>query len=93
MTHDFGIGYLQKSRESGSFYRHTEKIELTYTRTQGLDAYLVAGHETALTLRKGSFIKAEVNIGFGMERDYSGLPPGYKLLFGLGAGISAHFIF
>ncbi|MDR1317727.1 MAG: hypothetical protein LBK13_12725, partial [Spirochaetales bacterium] len=39
MTHDFGIGYLQKSRESGSFYRHTEKIELTYTRTQGLDAY------------------------------------------------------
>jgi hypothetical protein len=93
MVRDFGIAYLQKSRESGSFYRHTEKIELTYTRARGLDAYLVAGHETALSLRKGSFIKAELNIGFGMERDYSGLPPGYKLLFGLGAGISAHFIF
>jgi hypothetical protein len=93
LSQDFGIDYLRKSRESGSFYRHTEKIELSYTRAEGLDAYLVAGHETALTLRKGSFIKAEVNIGFGMERDYSGLPPGYKLLFGLGAGLSAHFIF
>ncbi|MDR3200657.1 MAG: hypothetical protein LBT68_04295, partial [Spirochaetales bacterium] len=93
MESDLGIGYLQKSRESGSYYQHTEKIEITYTRNEGLTAYLVAGHETALTLRKGSFIKAELNLGFGMERDYSGLPPGYRLLFGLGAGISAHFIF
>ncbi|MDR1932779.1 MAG: hypothetical protein LBQ57_08175 [Spirochaetales bacterium] len=93
MARDFGVGYLQKSRESGSYYQHTEKLELIYTRNEGLTAYLVAGHETALTLRKGSFIKAELNLGFGMERDYSGLPPGYKILFGLGAGLSAHFIF
>ncbi|MDR3200396.1 MAG: hypothetical protein LBT68_02955, partial [Spirochaetales bacterium] len=93
MIRDFDIGYLKKSRESGSYYQHAEKIELTYTHNDGLTAYLVAGHETALTLRKGSFIKAEVNLGFGLERDYSGLPPGYKILFGLGAGLSAHFIF
>jgi hypothetical protein len=92
MRRDFGIGYLEKSRESGSYSEHTEKLELTYTRSQALTAYLVAGHETALALRKGSFIKAEVNLGFGLEKDYSGLP-GYKLLFGLGAGLSAHFIF
>ncbi|MCL1818498.1 MAG: hypothetical protein FWG35_06170, partial [Spirochaetaceae bacterium] len=93
MARDFGIGYLEKSREAGSYYQHTEKIELTYTQNRGLTAYLVAGHETALTLRKGSFIKADANLGFGVERDYSGLPPGYKILFGLSLGISAHFIF
>jgi hypothetical protein len=93
MENDFGISYMEKSREAGAYYQHTEKIEITYAREQGFNTYIVAGHETALTLRKGSFIKAEVNLGFGMEQDYSGLSPGYKLLFALGGGISAHFVF
>ena len=93
MIRDFGFRLMAAARDDGAYYSHTEKLDLTYDRKNGLKAYLVMGHETALTLRKNGFIKAEVNLGLGYEKDYSGLPPGFRLVFGLGGGISAHFMF
>ena len=93
MLRDFGLGPLRAAKEGGAHYRHTEKADLSYSWLEGLKGYLVLGHETALTFRGSSFIKAELNLGLGFEKDYSGLPPGYRILLGLGGGISAHFLF
>ncbi|MDR2588895.1 MAG: hypothetical protein LBC67_05655 [Spirochaetales bacterium] len=92
-SRDFGIGYLKRSREAARLYEHTEKLKVSYTRDRGLTAYVTAGHETALPLPKSGFIKLGFDVGFGVEKDYSGLPPGYKILLALGGGISAHFVF
>jgi hypothetical protein len=93
MVRDFGIGLMGKAREGGAYYNHTEKLEFTYDGKDGFKTFIIAGHETALTLKKYGFIKAELNMGFGIERDYSGLPPGYRLIFGLQGGLTAHFKF
>ncbi len=93
MLRDFGLGPLRAAKEGGAHYRHAEKADLSYSWLEGLKGYLVLGHETALTFRGSSFIKAELNLGLGFEKDYSGLPPGYRILLGLGGGISAHFLF
>jgi hypothetical protein len=84
---------MRKAREDGAYYRHTEKLEATYDGKEGFKSFIIAGHETALTLKKHGFIKAELSVGLGIERDYSGLPPGYRLIFGLQGGLSAHFKF
>ena len=86
MLRDFGLGPLRAAKEGGAHYRHTEKADLSYSWLEGLKGYLVLGHETALTFRGSSFIKAELNLGLGFEKDYSGLPPGYRILLGLGGG-------
>jgi hypothetical protein len=93
MLRDFGLSILRTAMEDGAYYLHTEKIDLTYNRLEGLKSYLVLGHETALTLRRNGFIKAEINLGVGIEKDYSGLPPGYRVLLGLGGGLSVHLMF
>lgn len=93
IVRDFGTSSLRKAREWGAFYLHTEKLEYRYEDREGWKQYLVAGHETALTFPKYGYIKAEIQIGLGFEEDYSGLPPGYRVLLGLSGGISAHFVF
>lgn len=93
IVRDFGTSSLRKAREWGAFYLHTEKLEYRYEDREGWKQYLVLGHETALTFPKYGYIKAEIQLGFGLEEDYSGLPPGYRILMGLAGGISAHFVF
>jgi len=90
---DFDTSYLRRARDLGAFYLHTEKIEYRYEDKEGWKQYLVLGHETALTFPKYGYIKAEIRLGLGFEEDYSGLPPGYRILLGLSGGISAHFTF
>lgn len=90
---DWGTSILRKARDLGAYYLHTEKLEYQYEDKAGWKQYLVLGHETALTFPKYGYIKAEIKVGLGFEEDYSGLPPGYRILMGLSGGISAHFIF
>ncbi|MCX7787942.1 MAG: hypothetical protein N2442_09625 [Spirochaetes bacterium] len=90
---DFGTTSLRRAKDLGAFYLHTEKIEYRYEDKEGWKQYLVLGHETALTFPKYGYIKAEIRLGLGFEEDYSGLPPGYRILIGLSGGISAHFTF
>ncbi len=93
MTRTVTSEFMLKMLEDRRYYVHTEKAELTYDNKDGVRTYVVLGHETALTLKKSGFIKAGADLGLGIERDGSGLWPGYKILLGLQAGISAHFVF
>ncbi len=93
VLNDFGTSTLRKARDLGAYYLHTEKLEYRYEDREGWKQYLVLGHETALTFPKYGYIKAEIKLGLGFEEDYSGLPPGYRILMGLSGGISAHFTF
>ncbi|MFQ3620184.1 MAG: hypothetical protein SNJ78_04460 [Spirochaetales bacterium] len=93
LLRDFGIPALARARDQGAYYQHTEKVEFRYEDKEGWKSYLVMGHETALTFPKYGYIKAELALGIGWEKDYSGLPPGYRFLIGLRGGIFAYFTF